>query len=275
MAAERTKRHDARPGLQVLDRAIAVLSLFSDERPAWTMSEIARACDLPMPTVHRILSTLRTHGMLSREESTKRYHLGLAAMELGERARTVTGLRVLALPVLGRLAEDTGETALLTVLNAACDRSVCLERVESSQPLRLSVEPGRQLPLHAGASQKILLAFMSEDDIERVISQGLEKLCNATITKPDTLREELASIRRTGRAMSYEETNPGVWGLAVPVLDGSDNVVAGLGLAGPSARAGKTRIAAHLERLKEAAAENRRPAAARDGPGAPLDTMVP
>jgi IclR family KDG regulon transcriptional repressor len=255
MTAQKTGERETRGGLQVLDRAIAVLSLFSAERPTWTMSEIARACDLPMPTVHRILSTLRKHGILSRDESTKRYHLGLAAMELGERARTVTGLRVLALPVLGRLAEQTGETALLTVLNEARDRSVCLERVESSQPLRLSVEPGRQLPLHAGASQKILLAYMSEEDIERVISQGLEKLWNATITKPNLLREELASIRRSGRAMSYEETNSGVWGVAVPVFDASGNVAAGLGLAGPSARAGTTRVAAHVKRLEKAAAE--------------------
>jgi hypothetical protein len=73
--------------LQVLDRTFAVLDLFTVERPEWTTTEVARATGLPIPTAHRILVTLRRHRFVARDEATKRFHLGPAALELGERAR--------------------------------------------------------------------------------------------------------------------------------------------------------------------------------------------
>jgi len=240
--------------LQVLDRAFAILARFTREHPEWTTTEIARACELPIPTAHRILTTLRAHGFLSRDEA-KRFRLGPAAMELGERALEAIDLRTISFPILERLAEQSGETALLTVLNDTRDRSVCLERVESTQPLRLSVEPGRLLPLHAGASQKILLAYMPTDECERILSKPLERVWRATITRPDTLRADLALTRRRGWAQSFEETNGGTWGLAVPILDQNDEIVAGIGLAGPSARLTKESTADHLGRLDTAAEE--------------------
>src|ERR671937_737475 len=162
-------------------------------------------------------------------------------------------LRQVALPVLRRLARETDETALLTVPSSDRERSVCLERVESSQPLRLSVEPGRRLPLHAGASQKALLAFLGEEEIERVTAGSLEQLCRATFTDAKQLHANLAEIRQRGWAISFEETNVGVWGVAVPLLDERGMAVAALGLAGPSARLSLDEVVDHLEHLRDVA----------------------
>lgn len=142
----------ARPSLQVLERAFAILEAFTEFRPEWSTSDLARFLELPIPTVHRLLGALARLGYVSRDEQTRRFRLGGAAMQLGERARAVSDLRAVALLPLRRLSEVTDETAVLTVLSHERDRSVCLERVESSQPLRLSVQPGSELPLHAGAS---------------------------------------------------------------------------------------------------------------------------
>jgi IclR family acetate operon transcriptional repressor len=232
-----------------------VLDLFGAERPEWGTSEIARAAGLPVPTVHRILAALTGRKYLARDERTRRFRLGPAALDLGERARAVLDLRQAALPVLRRLARETDETALLTVPNDERDRSICLERVESSQPLRLSVEPGRRLPLHAGASQKALLAFLGEEEIERIAAGSLEQLCRATITDPEALRSNLAEARERGWAISFEETNIGVWGVAVPLLDVQGAAVAAIGLAGPSARLSPEEVVDHLERLRDAAFE--------------------
>jgi DNA-binding IclR family transcriptional regulator len=232
-----------------------VLDLFGAERPEWGTSEIARAAGLPVPTVHRILAALTGRKYLARDEGTRRFRLGPAALDLGERARAVLDLRQAALPVLRRLARETDETALLTVPNDERDRSICLERVESSQPLRLSVEPGRRLPLHAGASQKALLAFLGEEEIERIAAGSLEQLCRATITDPEALRSNLAEARERGWAISFEETNIGVWGVAVPLLDVQGAAVAAIGLAGPSARLSPEEVVDHLERLRDAAFE--------------------
>ena len=238
--------------LQVLDRTFLILSQFTREHPEWTTTEIARACDLPIPTAHRIVSSLHAHGILSRD-GAKRFRLGPAAVELGERAHEAVDLGSVSRPILRRLAEESGETAVLTVLNDARDRAVFLERVEGPQPVQLSVEPGRQLPLHAGAADKILLAYMPADEAERIIAQPLDRLRRATITRPDTLRADLALTRRRGWAQSFEEIGDGTWGLAVPVLDQSDAIVAGVGLVGPSGRLTKESTAEHLERLDAAA----------------------
>jgi IclR family transcriptional regulator, acetate operon repressor len=258
------RRHDGRggrtgpdtteqkPAFQVLERTFAILGVFTEARPEWSTTDIARCLDLPVPTVHRILAALRRLGYVSQHEDTKRFRLGLGALSLGERARAVADLRPIAIGPLRRLSEATGETALLTVLTPERDRGVCLERVETSQPLRLSVQPGRQLPLHAGASQKALLAFMPDEDIDRVIAQPLERFCSSTITSPAALRRELAAIRSRGWASSYEETNVGVWGVAVPVLSASD-VVCAVGIAGPSARLSAGRMRRDVGLVHESA----------------------
>ena len=225
----------ARPSLQVLERAFAILEAFTEFRPEWSTSDLARFLELPIPTVHRLLGALARLGYVTRDAQTRRFRLGGAAIQLGERARAVSDLRAVALLPLRRLSEAADETAVLTVLSPERDRSVCLERVETSQPLRLSVQPGSQLPLHAGASQKALLAFMPEREVDRLLDQPLERLCAATITEPRQLRRDLEVIRERGWASSYEETNLGVWGIAVPVISG-DDVVCAVGIAGPSAR---------------------------------------
>lgn len=243
-----------------------ILDLFTPQEPEWTTSEIARRCDLPVATAHRLLAALQRLEVVTRDPDTKRFRLGMTAFRLGERARQAIDLRAIALPVLTRLAEETGETALLTVLSDARDHSLCLERIESAQPLRLSVQPGRMLPLHAGASQKVLLAFLPEGERERILARPLNRLDRATVVEPDALRTELDLIRAQGYAVSAEETNAGVWGMAVPILDdaidrhhrddeNTGNIVAGLGFAGPLARRRDDLAAHHLACLRRGAAE--------------------
>jgi len=225
----------ARPSLQVVERVFTILEAFTEFRPEWSTSDLARSLELPIPTVHRLLAVLARLGYVSRDEQTRKFRLGGAALQLGEHARAVTDLRAVAIMPLRRLSQETGETALLTAVSPKRDCSVCLERVETSQPLRLSVQPGRQLPLHAGSSEKALLAFMPGKEVERLLAGPLERLCTATITDARSLRHDLQVIRDRGWASSHEETNIGVWGIAVPVISEDDVVCAG-GIAGPSTR---------------------------------------
>ncbi len=224
-----------RPSFQVIQRTFAILEVFDEDHPEWSASEIARWISLPVPTVHRILTTLRQLGYVAQDRQSKRYRLGSSALLLGSRARAVVDLRSVALDPLRQLSKDLGETALLTGVSADRSLSVCLERVESQQPLRLSVEPGRLAPLHAGASQKALLAFMPPDEIDQVVRGHLPRLCCSTLTDECSLRQELELIVQRGFATSFEETNTGVWGVAVPVLTRGAALCA-VGVAGPVAR---------------------------------------
>lgn len=240
-------------GPRVLDRTFAILRLFTPDAADWTVTEAAQALGLPVPTVHRLLAALQRHGYVARDEVSKRYRLGVAAFELGRRATSSTDLRTTSLRVLESIAAASGETVLLTSISPDRRTSVCLERVESRKPLRLSVVPGMRVPLHAGASQKALLAYMSDADLHSFMDGGLIPLCDSTITDPLALGQELEAIRRRGWATSYQETNLGLWGIAITLLDTGANPVAAVGLAGPRARLPKKRIPEVLQLLDEGA----------------------
>jgi len=238
----------------LLERTFVVLSLFTSERRDWTVTEIGRAAGLPVPTVYRIVCALHRHGFLTRHEISKRYRLGPAVMRLGRMAAMTVDLKAVCHPVLRRISMRTRETSLLTVLSESGCSAVCLDRVGSREPLGLSVQPGREVPLHAGASQKILLANLPATDVQRILNEPLKPLCSRTITDRDGMQVELSSIRRRGWAASREETNRGVWGLAVGLIDEYGYSVAAIGVAGPCERKPRA-LGPWLSVLSEGAAE--------------------
>lgn len=222
--------------LKIIGKTLKILMLFDDERPEWGVSEIARVIEMPKSTVHRILISLERHEFLHQDPETRRFRLGLILLELGRRAYEGIELRQIAKPVLDRLAQETDETILLQVLNQAHDLVVCIERAQQRSGLRLILEVGATAPLHAGASSKALLAYLTSAEIEDVIAAGLTALTPHTITSPTKLRTELAEVRANGYAVSFEETDLGAAGVAVPIRDYLDRVVASLTIAGPTTR---------------------------------------
>lgn len=222
--------------IKILDKTLRLLSLFGPETPDWGVTEISDHAGLPKSTVYRILRVLVEHEMLAQDPVSKRFRLGLGALELGRHAYEGIGLRDLALPVLRATAARSGETVTLQVLNQVRDRVVCIERAQQSSGLHLIMEIGNTAPLHAGSSSKALLAFLSPDEIEAVIARGLDALTPHTITDPDELRSELAQVREQGYAFSLEETDLGAAGVSVPVVDAREAVVASLTIAGPVTR---------------------------------------
>jgi len=228
---------DRPSGCQVLERALRLLELFTPERSSWLASELSEASGLPRPTVYRILRVLQAHQYVCQDSATRSFRLGSGALALGRRALEGIEIRQVAHPVMRRLHEATGETVLLTVLSEDRTQSVCVDRLESRQELRLILEIGRRIPLHAGASSKILLAYLPPDQVARVIERrGLVRVNKNTITDPQELARELAEIRGRGYALSFEETNEGAAGIAAPIFDATGAIAGGLGIAGPLVR---------------------------------------
>lgn len=237
---------------RLLERAFALLALFDEQRPAWTTTEAARAVGLPVPTAHRILAVLAREGFVARDED-KRFTLGRAALRFGRRAVALLDIERVASPLLARLAAVADEVALLTELDPGGRGVVCRLRVDGSQPLVLSVAPGNVMPLHAGASQKALLAFMPTDVVDAICADRLRPVCRATITRPERLREHLCEVRRRGWAISFEETDEGVWGIALPIVGDNGTAVAALGLAAPRYRLEASHVRHQLTALHDVA----------------------
>ena len=222
--------------VKILTKALRVLSLFTRERPEHGVSELAREIGISKSTVHRILRVLEQHGFVARNPDTRRFRLGLAGIELGHRAQEGLELRRIALPVMELMSAQSGETVLLQVVTPEGDRVVCIERVQQRRGLRLILDVGSTAPLHAGCSSKALLAHLDRSTIDLVLGHELVAVTPHTITDPARLRAQLAEIRQSGYAVSFEETDEGVAGVSVPIADARDIVVASVTISGPMTR---------------------------------------
>lgn len=239
--------------LKTVDRALQVLLRFSEERSEWSVTELADSLDLHRSIVYRILTTLERRGFVTQLGPRGHFRLGLKLVELGNVVLAGIDLRQIARPVMAGLVKETGESAFLTVVSG--DESVCIEKIDSSQRVRVSLTIGGRYPLYAGASNKLLLAHLSADAIDKIVAKGLEPLTPHTITDPPQLKGSLATIRDQGWAFTVGELTPGVAAVGVPLWDNNNRVVAALSIAGLASRFSKDRLPILTEATRQAAEE--------------------
>jgi IclR family transcriptional regulator, KDG regulon repressor len=222
--------------LQTVSRALRVLALFA-ERPStgWALTEVANVMELSKATASRLLATLTSARYLERDLRTLRYHLGPVAAALAGAALASLDIRQVALPVMRTLTEQTGETSLLHVISDL--ESVCVEKIESAQPVHVAYEIVHRGPLYAGCSGKSLLAFLPPPEIETMLARlDFRSYTRRTIASAEQLRPELHETRLRGYAESTGELDEGVSSVGVPILDVTGTVRAAVVLVCPSAR---------------------------------------
>lgn len=195
----------------------------------------------------KLLSSLERRGYIQRD-GTDRYYLGLRAFEAGMRAINQRRLLDEAEPVLEELRDRSGETAYLAIRDGQQVISLLVQ--ESPQPVRAKVKLGQSLPAHANAAGKALLAFLSNEELERTFrEQALKKLTEKTLSRLDLLKAHRQGVIRSGYAVENEEMEEGLKGVAAPVRDSTGRVVASVGLLGPSSRLPDERIEGELKLL--------------------------
>jgi len=237
--------------MKSLHRALRILEVFIESDEELGVSEISRKTSLSKSTVVRMLKAFERFNYLA-QTPTRKYKLGSSAIRLGGMALQKNQLRIAARPTLEQLATQCGETVLLTALNEQKTHALCIERIESKRRIRLSVEVGQVLYLHAGASAKPLLAHLTDDEVDKLISAiGLPRISKNTLTDPELLREELRVIRERGFAESVEETDEGAAGVGAPILAEHGELLGAIAIAGPTDRMRRQRDD-NVERVMEA-----------------------
>ena len=238
--------------VQTIDRLAIILDCFSAQEPQLSMTEISKRIGLGTSTTHRLLVSMESHGFLSRAPDGKRYTLGYKFLHWASTVEKSSSLQQQARPLLENLAKESGETAVLMVRDGPW--AVCMDRVDSAQPLRLAMTVGQRIPLHAGSSAKILLAYADPAEIESHIAEhGLPPVGENTITDPKKLHDNLAQIRERGYAISLQERDPGAAGLTAPIFNSTDQIIAGLGIVGPVTRLTPDLLQTHLSLVLSAA----------------------
>jgi DNA-binding IclR family transcriptional regulator len=217
------------------DRALDILALFDEERPVITGAEVARHLGTARSTAYRYLQSLVGSRFLE-EAPGGGFRLGLRLLELARLARRSYGLSDSALPVMARLAATVHESVLLT--RRVGDLVVCLDRAESTtHAVRISYERGSTLPVNAGASALVLLAWSEPAEIRALLERAdLRAFTPATLTDVDALMGRLAEIRSAGWSVTRGELDPEVLGIAAPVRDEASAVVAAVSVAALASR---------------------------------------
>ncbi|MCW2816064.1 MAG: IclR family transcriptional regulator [Nocardioides sp.] len=197
----------------ILTKAFDLLRAFNPHERVMTLSELARAADLPKSTVHRLLARLVDLGMVEHHRSG--YKIGLGMLQLG--ASTPAGyMRDLALPHLAQLHRWSELTVHFAVLRQF--DVVYLEKLAGRDSRASITSIGGRLPANCTAIGKALLAHEDLDDLADFLPSPLPGMTSRSITGVDTLISELRKVRDEGIAHENGEAQPGLTCIAAPVL---------------------------------------------------------
>ena len=204
-------------GAQLIDRAVAILTYLGDVGAEGAKSStLAEALGLTQPTAHRIIGALERHGLIEREDSTKRYRLGLSLFVLGAMAADGTGFRRICHPALLRLAAETGDTVFLMARSGF--NTVCVDRQEGSYMIdSLTGRVGGQIPLGVGPASQAILACLPPEEAAIILETNTSLYGRFNGLSAEEIADRLPTIREQGYAFDHGRLVEGISAIAVPI----------------------------------------------------------
>ncbi len=231
--------------IQAVSHALDLLEQFHGEDDELGVTELSKRLKLHKNNVFRLLATLESRGYVEQNKATENYRLGLKSLELGQTFIKQMGLLRQAQPVLEKMVEECNETSYISIFKDGF--IVYLEIEETTMTVRVVPRIGIRLPAYCTAAGKIHLAFLREEELDKLYSKAkLISFTPKTLSSLDALKKELEEIRETGFAIDNEEYDIGVRCVAAPIRDYTRRVVGAVSLSGPSMRFTDERIANEL-----------------------------
>jgi DNA-binding IclR family transcriptional regulator len=239
--------------IKVLLKAAAVIDLLARAETPLSLSALAGELQIAKSTMHGILATLMSVGYVIRDAETNDYRLGFHLFEIGNAISRKLDERRIAAPYMQMLAEKTGETIHLAVLEDG--EVLYLNKQESTSSIRIITESGLRLPVHCTGLGKALLSGLDNEEIVEIAERkGLEKYTETTITDVKALLKEIEKIRQIGYAQDKQEFVIGLRCVAVPIHDIVGKVVCAISLSGPISRMSGELLECKRKQLVKAAA---------------------
>ncbi len=233
-AAERAKGASRAPGLRVLK---ALTWIVQEKSQEVGVREMAVGLGLSPSTAHRLLSELVKADFVKHNPHSGRYSLSLEFLRLAHLTIAHVSLQQVALTHMRRLTDACNETSLLGVYDSMRQEMMFLAIIESSHPLRYSIDLDKWLPVHVGASGLAIMAFLSDDEISMIIDRTrLAPLTSRSITERYRLEAELQKIRERGYAITRGQRTPDAVGLGAPVFGSNGEVIGDICLTLPESR---------------------------------------
>jgi DNA-binding IclR family transcriptional regulator len=220
-----------------LERYISLLELIAAFPGELTPADAAHALQLPKSTAHRLLRVLSRSGLVEGGDHRERaLSLGKRLTRLVYAAGHADWIEAAVLPSLSQATSKFPDASIF-VARLAGHRIFVVASAAGDPRWKSYVVPGQELPPHAAASAKVILAHQSPELIEAALNRPLEAFTPKTVTDPAIVRKEIGEARTDGYAVCVECIHEGMSALSVPIHIPSDGVIYSVGITGPITRA--------------------------------------
>ncbi len=224
-----------------VNKALEIIDILVKSDGGISLGELSKRAGQHKTTTHRLLQSLLKYGYADQDSETKKYKAGLKIFELSHQLIDKMELRVEARSELKKLNQKTNETVHLAVLDKG--EVVYIDKIEPQRTIRMYSSIGKRAPAHCTGVGKALLAYLPEDELERVVEEkGLKGYTETTITSIPRFKDELQKIRDRGYAIDNAEHEEEVRCVACPIYDHTGQVIAAVSLTIPSFRANREEI---------------------------------
>jgi DNA-binding IclR family transcriptional regulator len=230
MTPRRNGRESA-GGTQSVERALSLLSVFTEERPQLRISELVAATGLGQSTVSRLAGALVGLGFLTHDGRSNLYGIGPQVVSLAAVGLNESPVHQQSRQLVQELAATLGLGVNVAERHGAELFYLC--HFEGRLAPRHSTLVGRAAPLHATALGKALICELPADTVAELIGTEYPQYTPRTVTTPAELAAALSEVRQRGFATELEELAFGRTCLAAPIRDRTGRVVAALSVSGP------------------------------------------
>jgi IclR family KDG regulon transcriptional repressor len=229
-------------------KAMRILREFSQDEPELGITQLSSRLGMPKSTVCRLIQILCEENMVQKNKQTRKYHLSLAAFEIGSVVYHEMELCQIALPLLKKMLPAV-QGAIQMV---AYDKGgvVYLFKLPEDRDTKILNTMGKRVPAHCTASGKMMLAHQDEAEIARVLQTELKAYTRETIIDPEQLRTELIKIKESGFAVSHGEFNGDMSSVAIPVYDDMSYALAAICVIRPSVYLSSAQVQLLVKEMK-------------------------
>lgn len=224
--------------MSTANRLLNVLSLFTMDRPHWTVDEAAGELGLTLSTAYRYFRSLVEAGLVAAD-TPSRYTLGPAIIQYDRQLRLLDPLIVASTPEMRRLAVEIGPDASIMLCRLYRTDVICVHQESVDLPdydgdfarQPVSYGRGQPMPLYRGAPSKAILAHMNFRQVRPIYQQDVGGMAAVGLGESWTeVKRNLRGLRSAGPIVTKGELQGGMKGIALPIFTAQDNVIGSLSI---------------------------------------------
>jgi DNA-binding IclR family transcriptional regulator len=221
--------------VQSLERALTLLNKLSEYPDGIQITRLSEQVGLTKSTIHRLLATLSSMNYVVKDEETDKYKLGLQVLFLSRNLLNNSDIVAVSKPFLEKLSQEVNETVHLCIEDRG--EVVYIDKIESTQTIRMYSRVGSRAPMYCTGVGKILLSDKNPDVFEEIVSKiNFIPKTPSTITSKEQFIEEIEKVKSQGYALDNAENEIVLRCIAAPIFDHKGKIIASFSISGPSNR---------------------------------------